>query len=160
MTIKIRLLEKKDEPELFAILRNTPEFTAGEVVIAEEVIDDSLDNPQTSGYYSLTAENEDGQIIGFVSYGPIPLTAYAWDIYWLDVKHEFQGCGTGASLLKAAEENILQEGGKMAFIETSGKPEYDKTRRFYTARGYSEICNIPDFYAPGDSKIIYRKFLG
>ncbi len=159
MTIKIRLLKKEDKPYLMALLKNTPEFTAEEVVIAEEVTDGSIDKPETSGYYSLVAENEKGDFIGFISYGPIPLTKYAWDIYWIAVKHELQGHGTGATLLKAAEERIAQAGGRMTFIETSDKKQYDKTRRFYIANDYVEICNIPDFYAPGDGKIIYQKKL-
>ena len=39
MAIKIRKLKKKDKAALIEILQNTPEFTAEEVVIAEEVID-------------------------------------------------------------------------------------------------------------------------
>ncbi len=160
MTVKIRRLEKKDRGALVEILKNTPEFNAEEVVIAEEVIDGSLEKPETSGYYSLAAENEEGVFIGFISYGPVPMTLYAWDIYWLAVKHEFQGHGSGAALLKAAEQKIAQAGGRMAFIETSGKAQYDKTRRFYITNDYKEICNIPDFYAPGDAKVLYQKILG
>jgi GNAT superfamily N-acetyltransferase len=160
LAIKIRKLEKEDKPALMEILNNTPEFTVEEVIIAEEVIDASLDEPETSGYYSLAAENEDGVFIGFISYGPVPMTQYAWDLYWLAIKHEFQGHGSGAALLKAAEQKIAQAGGRMAFIETSGKAQYDKTRRFYITNNYIEICNIPDFYAPGDAKVLYQKILG
>jgi GNAT superfamily N-acetyltransferase len=160
LAIKIRKLLKKDKAALTEILHNTPEFTADEVIIALEVVDGSLDEPETSGYFSLAAEKEDGEFIGFISYGPVPMTQYAWDIYWLAVKREFQGHGTGATLLKAAEEEIAQRGGRMAFIETSGKAQYEKTRRFYITNDYKEICNIPDFYAPGDDKVIYQKMLG
>jgi ribosomal protein S18 acetylase RimI-like enzyme len=159
MTIKIRPLKKEDKPYLMSLLQNTPEFTAEEVVIAEEVTDGSIDNPETSGYYSLAAETEKGEFVGFISYGPIPLTRYSWDIYWLAVDRRQQGQGTGSTLLKAAEESIAQAGGRMAFIETSSKEQYDKTRRFYIANDYTEICDIPDFYAPGDGKIIYQKKL-
>jgi GNAT superfamily N-acetyltransferase len=159
MAIKIRPLKKEDKAPLMLILKNTPEFSSEEVIIAEEVINGSLDKPETSGYFSLAAESETGELIGFISYGPIPLTESSWDLYWLAVKHEFQGHGTGATLLKAAEEDIARAGGRMAFIETSGKAQYDKTRRFYITNNYTEICNIPDFYAPGDAKVLYQKKL-
>ena len=152
-------MNKEDKSALKDILKNTPEFTPEEVIIAEEVIDGSLDKPETSGYYSLAAENDNGILIGFISYGPIPLTQSSWDMYWLAVDHSFQGCGIGGTLLKAAEEQIAKAGGKQAFIETSGKEQYDKTRKFYITNNYVEICNIPDFYAPGDAKVIYRKNL-
>ena len=87
------------------------------------------------------------------------MTQHAWDIYWLAVKRYSRGTGI-ATLLKAAEKKIAQAGGTMAFIETSGKAQYDRTRRFYTTNDYQEICNIPDFYAPGDAKVLYQKILG
>lgn len=160
MTVKIRPLKKGDKAALTVILKNTPEFTADEVIIAKEVIDGSLDKPKTSGYYSLAAENDNGILIGFISYGPIPMTQYAWDIYWLAVDHSCQGKGTGAKLLESAEKQIAKAGGKQVFIETSGKEQYDKTRRFYITNNYIEICNIPDFYTLGDAKVVYRKNLG
>jgi GNAT superfamily N-acetyltransferase len=160
MAVKIRPLKKEDKTPLMVILKNTPEFTSEEVIIAEEVIDGSLDNPQTSGYFSLAAETKTGAFAGFISYGPIPLTESSWDLYWLAVDHRLQGKGVGGTLLKAAEEQIAKAGGKMTFIETSGKEQYDKTRRFYITHDYIEICNIPDFYAPGDSKVLYQKKLG
>jgi GNAT superfamily N-acetyltransferase len=160
MAVKIRPLEKKDKASLMVILKNTPEFTPDEVIIAEEVIDGSLDKPKTSGYYSLAAETETGAFAGFISYGPIPLTQSSWDLYWLAVDHKIQGKGIGTALLKAAEEQIDKAGGKLAFIETSSKEQYDRTRRFYVTNNYVEICNIADFYAPGDGKVIYQKKLG
>ena len=160
MAVKIRPLKKEDKAPLMVILKNTPEFTPEEVIIAEEVIDGSLNKPETSGYYSLAVETENGAFAGFISYGPIPLTQSSWDLYWLAVDHRLQGKGVGTALLKAAEEQIAKAGGKLAFIETSGKEQYNKTRRFYITNNYVEICNIPDFYAPGDAKVIYRKKLG
>jgi hypothetical protein len=44
-------------------------------------------------------------------------------------------------------------------IETSTKPNYNKTRQFYVLQGYSEIALIPDFYAIGDGKVIIVKRL-
>jgi ribosomal protein S18 acetylase RimI-like enzyme len=159
LTIKIRPLKKEDKAALLLILKNTPEFTPDEVIIAEEVVDGSLDKPETSGYFSLGAETETGAFAGFISYGLIPLTQSSWDLYWLAVDRKQQGKGTGTALLKAAEEQIIKAGGKMSFIETSSREQYGKTRHFYITNDYVEICNIADFYAPGDGKIVYRKKL-
>jgi hypothetical protein len=48
---------------------------------------------------------------------------------------------------------------KVMRLETSSKPGYQKTRRFYLDQGYEIVGRIPEFYAPGDDKLILRKQL-
>jgi predicted N-acetyltransferase YhbS len=147
---------KKDRPALVRLLKNTPEFKPFEVEVAEEVIDCYLSDPENSGYYTLVAE--DGSVIvGYISYGPTPLTEGTWDLYWQATDHDRQGQGIGGALIKTAEEQIKKAQGRLAIIETSSTPEYEKTRRFHLNRGYVIIACIPDFYAPGDDKLILRK---
>ena len=140
------------------ILRNTPEFKPSEVVVAEEVIDSCLKDPANSGYYTLVAEDGSG-IAGYICYGPTPLTDGTWDMYWEAVAQEKRGQGIGSALWKAAEEEIKQARGRLAIIETSSVPAYEKTRHFHINQGYEVIASIPDFYAPGDSKLIMQKRL-
>ncbi len=158
MTIKIRHMTEKDKTALVKILWNTPEFKPFEVVVAEEVIDSYLHDPQGSGYHSLVAE-VDAAVVGYVCYGPAPLTESTWDIYWMVVAREKQGRGIGSALLASAEEHIRQTKGRLAIIETSSKPEYERTRRFHLGHGYEVVCRVPDFYAPSDDKLILRKRL-
>ena len=158
MTIKIRQMTKKDKPALMKILRSTPEFKPSEVVVAEEVINSYLRDPRGSGYYALVAEL-DSAIAGYICYGPAPLTEGTWDIYWMAVALEKQGKGIGGALLAYAEDRIRETQGRLAIIETSSKPEYEKTRRFHLSHGYEVLCRIPDFYAPGDDKLILQKQL-
>jgi len=145
-----------DKPAIMQILRATPEFMPAEVVVAEEVIDSYLQDPLQSGYYVLIAEVE-SVIRGYICYGPTPLTEGTWDLYWMATAPEYQGRGIGKALMAFAEAEIKQAGGRMAFIETSSKPEYERTRRFHYARGYELICRIADFYAPEDDKLILQK---
>ena len=158
MTIKIRHMLKKDKPALMKILRNTPEFKPSEVVVAEDVIDSYLESPQGSGYFTLVAE-DGSAVVGYICYGPTPLTEGTWDLYWAAVTGEKQGQGIGSALWKAAEEEIRQAQGRLAIIETSSTPEYEKTIRFHQGRGYEVIARIPDFYVIGDDKLILRKRL-
>ena len=140
------------------ILEATPEFKPGEVVVAEELIDYYLSDPVGSGYPILVAEIN-SKVVGYICLGPTPLTEGTWDIYWIAVAREEQGNGIGTALLASAEEKIKEAKGRLIFVETSSKPEYDKTRNFHRSRGYELICQIPDFYAPGDDKLILRKRL-
>lgn len=141
------------------ILRNTPEFQPSEVNVAEEVIDSYLGNPVGSGYHMLVAEI-DSVVAGYICYGPTPLTEGTWDIYWEVVAQEKQGQGIGSVLMKSAEEEIIKAKGRLAMIETSSTPAYEATRRFHIGHGYEIVARIPDFYAPGDDKLILQKRLG
>ncbi len=141
-----------------ALLRGTPEFKPAEVVVAEEVIDSYLADPAGSGYNTLVAQ--DGPAIaGYISYGPTPLTEGTWDVYWMAVAAGEQGKGLGSALLAYAEDKIKEAEGRLVIIETSSQPGYEKTRRFYLNHGYEAVCRLPNFYAPGDDKLILQKRL-
>ena len=146
----------EDKLPLMAILQNTPEFKPFEVAVAEELIDANLEDP--TSYYIFIADI-DGVVAGYICYGPTPVTEGTWDIYWEAVARERQGLGIGGSLMNAALKEIKDAGGRLAVIETSGIPSYEKTRRFYTGLGYETVARIPDFYAPGDDKLILVKRL-
>lgn len=151
-------MSSNDKTAVMKILRSTPEFTADEVIVAEELIDLYLRNGAASGYYIMVSET-DGITAGYICYGPTPLTEGTWDIYWIAVAADRQRHGTGRSLMNSAENGIKEADGRMILIETSSKPEYEKTRNFYKAAGYEVIARIPDFYTPGDDKLVLRKLV-
>jgi len=140
------------------ILQDTPEFKPSEVVVAEEVIDSYLRDPIGSGYYTLIATTGSA-IAGYICYGPTPLTDGTWDMYWEAVARKQRGQGIGRALMEAAENEIRQARGRLAIIETSSTTAYDNTVRFHLKNGYEIIARIPDFYAPGDDKLILQKRL-
>jgi len=75
------------------------------------------------------------------------------------VSGDYRGKGLGTQLLDQTEEAIASYGGTRVYIETSARPLYLPTRAFYLARGYSQIAELEDFYAPGDAKAMYLKIL-
>jgi ribosomal protein S18 acetylase RimI-like enzyme len=158
MTIDVRSMCGEDRPRITRILRDTPEFKPSEVAVAEELIDSYLDDPSGSGYHVLVAET-DSTVEGYICYGPTPLTEGTWDIYWVAVSRQKQDQGIGSALVKSAEEEILKAGGRLSIIETSSIPAYEKTRNFHLSQGYETVAQIPDFYAPGDDKLIMQKRL-
>jgi len=156
--IKIRKMTRRDKPALMNLLKDTPEFTPAEVVIAEEVIDSYLKDPIKSGYFTIVAMNGE-TLAGYLCYGPTPLTEGTWDLYWAAVSRSVRGKGIGKKLWEIGEADIIKQGGRLGIIETSSKPNYESTRRFHEGRGYKEVGRIADFYAVGDDKIIYVKQL-
>ena len=45
------------------------------------------------------------------------------------------------------------------FIETSSLPHSELTRKFYRKSGYEQHALLEDFYAAGDSMVVFRKAL-
>ncbi|MBN1693674.1 MAG: GNAT family N-acetyltransferase [Dehalococcoidales bacterium] len=158
MNLKIRPVSASDRTALIKILENTPEFKPSEIIIAKEVLDSCLKDPVNSGYFFLVAE-DNNKVAGYICYGPAPLTDGTWDIYWEAVAQGKRGLGIGSSLIKAAEKEIIKSGGRLLLVETSSTAAYAKTRQFYKRHGYSEIARVPDFYEPGDDKLILQKRL-
>ncbi len=54
---------------------------------------------------------------------------------------------------------MTARGGRMLLVETSGLPDFERTRAFYRKCGYEEEARIRDFYAAGDDKVVFRKVL-
>lgn len=158
MKLEIRPMDSQDKAAIMRTITAMSEFKPAEVSVAEEVCDSYLRDPSGSGYYIFVAE-VDSSVVGYICYGPIPLTEGTWDIYWIAVAIEYQGQGVGSALLSFAETNITKASGRLALIETSSKPEYERTRHFYHSQGYKVVCCIPDFYTPGDDKLILQKRL-
>ena len=148
----------EDKSGIIRMLENMPEFKPAEVAVAEEVLDDYLNDRMNSGYHIFVAEAE-SLLLGYICYGPTPLTEGTWDIYWLAVNPKNQSQGIGKDLLSFGETAIRENNGRMTLIETSSQPLYEAARRFYSSQGYELACRIADYYAPGDDKLIFVKRL-
>jgi len=153
-----RTLERSDRAPLEALIRATGFFNPEEIGVALELVDDRLANGDASHYRFLAGEL-DGRLAGYACWGPIPGTVASADLYWIVVHPEFQGKGTGAALLRAAEEQMATAGRTRVYVETSTRPQYLPTRAFYAACGYELASELVDFYAPGDGKATFLKVL-
>ena len=156
---RIRWAEPRDRDAVLAFVARTGFFRADEVAVAQELLDDALATGPPGHYQSLVAEDESGAAVGWVCFGPTPCTIGTFDIYWIVVAPDAQRRGIGAALMVFAEERIAERGGRLAVVETSGRPVYDPTRGFYLNMGYREAARIADFYAAGDAKVVYTKAL-
>jgi ribosomal protein S18 acetylase RimI-like enzyme len=141
------------------ITASTGFFNDEEVLISVELVDEALLKGEASGYIFLVCEDGSGKILGYTCYGPVPGTKESFDLYWIVVSREHQGEGIGRRLLAKTEKDIARRGGARIYAETSSRELYMRTRAFYITSGYVHEASLKDFYAPGDSKIIYVKQL-
>jgi ribosomal protein S18 acetylase RimI-like enzyme len=162
MTRTIRPMVAADRSGVFRILENAGNFTPEEVGTALELIDEWLDLGEHSGYltYVLDARDEESsEVLGYVCFGPTPLTESTYDLYWIAVDKSKHRGGVGKRLLKFAEEEIVRRGGKMLLVETSSQETYGGTIQFYEKTGYDLVGKIKEYYKPGDDKLIFAKRL-
>ena len=145
-----------------AILRITAEagvFTSTEVSCVEELWDEYCSNQERSGYNFLVCCAEDGSMLGFACYGPHALTSGTYDLYWIAVDSATRSRGVGRALLSHVEADVEARGGRMLLIETSDTEPYLSARKFYQQNAYQLEATIRDFYAPGDSLMVFAKSL-
>jgi ribosomal protein S18 acetylase RimI-like enzyme len=130
-------------------------FSAEEVRVAIEMFDSGL-----AGDYSLLGVETDGALRAYACFGRAGLTERSWYLYWMCVHPAVQGTGVGRTLERGVAERVREMGGERLVLETSGRPDYERSRRFYERAGFTVQGRIPDFYKPGDDCLIYCKILG
>jgi GNAT superfamily N-acetyltransferase len=141
------------------MVESTGFFNLEEELIAVELVDAHLEKGTGSGYHFLFCLNETGQVLGYTCFGHISGTAASFDLYWIVVDKRSQGLGIGKQLLDRTEDVIRSTDGLRIYAETSSRTLYEPTRTFYRKSGYREDAVLKDFYAPGDSKVIFVKEL-
>lgn len=80
-------------------------------------------------------------------------------MWWLGVSPSHHGGGVGQAILSNIERDTAAFGARVIVIETSDQEALARARNFYLKRGYEERGRIPDFYAEGDSKVIFSRSL-
>jgi len=128
-----------------------PEEEAGAVELAQE----RIDKGEAAGY-SFVLADLDGSLAGYACYGKAFGSLSSWDLYWIAVDPAAQGSGVGTAIISRVVHAIRAQGGRRIYAETSGRPLYRNTRRFYEDRGFALAARLEGFYGAGDDKLIYE----
>jgi ribosomal protein S18 acetylase RimI-like enzyme len=153
----VRPMTAADRETVLGIIKNTGMFTDAEEAVARELIDIYLQQPGQREYFSVVTEDDGRRVVGYMTYGPTSLSVGTYDLYWMAVAPSTQGRGHGKELVRWLEGKVRELQGRMILIETSSTPHYAPTRKFYLGLGYKEVARIPDYYKPGDDRVIYTK---
>ena len=124
---------------------------------AIELVDLAL-QPSNRDYKILVADRN-GKLVGYVCYGPTPMTEGTYDLYWIASDPEVRGQGVGASLISGMEGDLRRLKARLIRVETSAPEAYGPTRGFYASMKYTEEARIRDFYKVGDDLIMLSKRL-
>ena len=150
-------MRASDRPGVEAVIRAVGNFNPAEIDCALELVDIYLGNPNQQDYWISVAPDEDGIVRGYACWGPVPLTRGTFDLYWIATHPAVQGKGFGRALMTHVESWVREHDARLLVLETSAKPSYDGTVRFYRLQGYEEISRIQDFYDVGDDKLTFVK---
>jgi ribosomal protein S18 acetylase RimI-like enzyme len=149
--IHLDSLQPSHRTRLETIVRATGVFTDAETAIALELFDANDADYEFIGAF-------DGDVLaGFACFGPTPSTDRTYDLYWIAVHPEAQRSGAGAALMAEVERRLAERDARIVIVETSSRPDYEATRRFYHKRGYLESARVQDFYTPGDDRVVLTK---
>ena len=149
----------QDRKAIEEILRSTDFFYEFEIQTALEIADATLaKGEEKSGYLWMKIVDDDG-FVAFANYAKNDFSTHSWDLFWIAVHQNSRNKKLGSLLLKAVEEDVKKAGGKILWIETSGRPLYASTEAFYQRNGYTLQASLKDFYADGDPKQIYARVL-
>ena len=151
-------VKPEDGERVRALVAATGMFSAEEVAIAEELVQERVARGRASGYEFVLLE-DNGSLLGYACYGLIPGSVTSHDLYWIAVHPDRQGRGFGQQIMARAEAAMRRAGAQRIYIDTSTSERYAPTRAFYAAAGFTLAAELPDFYRPGDGKAIYSKVL-
>jgi ribosomal protein S18 acetylase RimI-like enzyme len=135
-------------------------FTREEVSVALELVDGALADP--GGEYRVWCADLahlQGQLAGYICYGPTPMTGGTWDLYWIVTHPDARGLGVATALVRHMEAELRALGARLIRVETSRLDGYGAARGFYERLDYPVVAELPDFYRPGDDLLIMLKRL-
>lgn len=154
--VTTRPLAPADRARVEAMTRAVGLFREEEIPVAVEVFEATAAANDT---YEGLAAVRDGEVVGWISWGPTPGTLGTFDLYWIVVDPAHHGAGIGTLLVDEMERRVAARA-RLIVVETAGRPDYAGTRAFYERLGYAPVSVIPDFYAPGDDKVTCVKRVG
>ncbi len=133
-------------------------FNTSELQVVREMLRAFFNPTPDDDYEFVICRNgTPDSVAGFACFGPTPLADRIWDLYWICVERSQQRTGVGSQLLQYIEDKLRRRGARAIYLETSDSEAYTPARCFYERNGYERVAHLPDFYAPGEGKIIYRK---
>ena len=155
--MEIRPIATKDREHLAGLLSRVETFSPQEVACALELVDLAL--TANNADYQILVAHKDAKLVGYVCYGPTPMTEGTFDLYWIASDPAVRGQGVGAALVSAMEGDLRRRRGRLIRVETSAMEAYGPTRGFYQAMQYTEESRFRDFYKAGEDLIILAKRL-
>ncbi|MEO1134184.1 MAG: GNAT family N-acetyltransferase [Cyanobacteria bacterium J06639_1] len=152
----IRLACPDDTPAFLSIAKEANGFEPEELDVFRNTLSDYFAGKSSAFWVT---DDDEGMVVGVAYCEPERMARGTWNLLFIAIHPDLQGCGRGTALIRAVEEIATERGARLLLVETSGTPDFDRTRTFYRKCQYEEEARIREFYAAGDDKIVFRKLL-
>ena len=152
---------RDDKEQLLAIAEESGLFTPEELeLLLGDTLDAFLDGSLPEQHHVIVCRDAVSRIpLGWSYFASDAYADNVWNVWWIGVRSDCYGTGISQVLLTEVETCIRTSGGRVIVIETSDGDMTSRARRFYTKSNYGERGCIPDFYGPGDAKLVFSKTL-
>lgn len=154
----IRTINQQDSSAIAALTVDAGLFPPEAIEFIDEMMANYFNAHQADGHLCVV-DDENGVLISVAYYEPALATDRTWYLTMIGVRRAHQGQGRGAALMVYVEGTLKSAGERLLFVETSGTPDFARTRQFYAKLGYVEEARVRDYYAPGDDMVLFRKVL-
>jgi len=150
----IRQAVQNDLPDLKNIIDSTELFPSD---LLDDMIMPFFQQENGSDFWVVYEQNKIAIAVAYFAHER--MTKGTYNLLLIAVHKDFQGQGIGKTLLHHIEALLKGRDIRILLVETSGLPEFERTRAFYMQNEYRVEAKIAEFYAKGEDKIIFWKSL-
>ena len=125
----------------------------------DELIEPFFSDPDSQDLWFTYEDEHNGAPVGVAYCVHERMTNGTWNLLAIAVKKDQRSKGIGQRMMTFIESELVTHGARLLIVDTSGMPEYDRTRAFYKHNGYVEEARIRNFWDVGDDKITYSKVI-
>ena len=154
----IRPAVSSDKDAMTSLFSALNLFDTDEIKFMCELVDSYFHVTLEEGHFWIVNDDNDA-ITSAAYYAPESFGQNVYNLYFIGVLPGEQGKGIGSIMLEYVEKHLKELEQRLLLVETSGLPNFEKTREFYLKNNYEKEATIREYYKEGDDKVIYRKKL-
>lgn len=147
---------REDAPFVTAVAVRSGLFTPDDVALVDGMMAGYFARGRDDGARCFIIARDDGPV-GAAFVEPVRATDGVHELLMIAVDAAAQSAGYGGQLLAHVEDDLRARGQRLLLVQTSGQPEFARTRAFYVRAGYAVAATIADYYARGVDMVMFRK---
>lgn len=104
-------------------------------------------------------EEDEGQIISAIIFVENEHRSGGYRLEYFGVHRSYRHRRLGWKLMDALIQFCESRSGRYLETFTCDLPEYESARKMFDRNGFTFMCHLPDYYYPGEGKLLYMKLL-
>lgn len=104
-------------------------------------------------------EEEAGEIISAIIFVENEHRSGGYRLEYFGVHRQYRQRRLGLKLMDAMFQFCQANQGRYIETFTCDLPEYESARKMFVRNGFGFMCHLPEYYYPGEGKLLYMKQL-